>query len=236
MLLLLSPWNPIGQPQPYRYQRCFVLLIGVVEIERRAWEEAKEERRKARAKEEARVRRVAAKKRTARRLYQCDFFEFEEEEDEEAATPHTGGQRKWTADPRPRTIRNRDLTPTEVRGRRRLAVYYGQRPKTRGECEGGQRPCPFVTCQYHLYLDVNYNQPTASVRLNFPHLDVLDMKESCALDVADRGGITLEELGANLNISLEGARQAEKDTLDELRAKLGEGAMGAIVDMVRSRR
>ena len=30
-----------------------------------------------------------------------------------------------------------------------------ERPKTRGECENGQRPCPFVSCKWHLYLNVD---------------------------------------------------------------------------------
>ncbi len=31
------------------------------------------------------------------------------------------------------------------------------RPKTRGECASGPRPCPWVSCRHHLYLDVDKN-------------------------------------------------------------------------------
>lgn len=32
----------------------------------------------------------------------------------------------------------------------KLKVYPDERPKTRGECYGMPRPCPFVSCRYHL--------------------------------------------------------------------------------------
>jgi len=33
---------------------------------------------------------------------------------------------------------------------------------------------------------------TGAIKLNFPDLEVWEMTETCALDVADRGGTTLE--------------------------------------------
>ena len=69
------------------------------------------------------------------------------------------------------------------------------------------RPCPFVSCSHHLYLDVN--PQTGAIKLNFPHLEVWEMAETCSLDVADRGGITLEEVGAILNLTRERIRQVE---------------------------
>ena len=81
------------------------------------------------------------------------------------------------------------------------------RPKTRAECVGGPRPCPFVSCKYHLYLDVQAR--TGAIKLNFPDLEVEEMRESCSLDVADRGGATLEEVGAIMNLTRERVRQLE---------------------------
>ena len=78
---------------------------------------------------------------------------------------------------------------------------------SRAECGSGERPCPFVACKHHLYLDVN--PETGSIKLNFPDLEVWEMKETCALDVADRGGITLEEVGEILNLTRERIRQVE---------------------------
>jgi DNA-directed RNA polymerase sigma subunit (sigma70/sigma32) len=43
------------------------------------------------------------------------------------------------------------------------------------------------------------------------------MQETCALDVADRGGITLEEVGEILNLTRERIRQVEVKGLEKLR-------------------
>ena len=45
--------------------------------------------------------------------------------------------------------------------------------------------------------------------MNFPDLDVWELEDTCALDVADRGGITLEEVGEILNLTRERIRQVE---------------------------
>lgn len=86
-----------------------------------------------------------------------------------------------------------------------------ERPKTREDClKGGlneRRPCPFVSCEHHLYMDVN--KETGAIKMNFPHLEVWELKETCALDVADRGGITLEEVGEIMNLTRERIRQVE---------------------------
>lgn len=81
------------------------------------------------------------------------------------------------------------------------------RPKTRAECVNSVRPCPFVSCKHHLYLEVH--EDTGSVKVNFPDLEVWEMVDSCALDVADRGGVTLEAAAAILNITRERVRQVE---------------------------
>jgi hypothetical protein len=61
--------------------------------------------------------------------------------------------------------------------------------------------------QHHLYLDVSAR--TGAIKLNFPDLEVWEMTETCALDVADRGGTTLEEVGAIMNLTRERIRQVE---------------------------
>lgn len=81
------------------------------------------------------------------------------------------------------------------------------RPQTRGECVNGIRPCPYVSCEHHLYLDVN--RETGALKYNFPSLEVWEMRESCVLDVADRGGITLEEVGVAMGLTRERVRQIE---------------------------
>jgi len=81
------------------------------------------------------------------------------------------------------------------------------------------RPCPFVSCSHHLYLDVN--PQTGAIKLNFPHLEVWEMAETCSLDVADRGGITLEEVGAILNLTRERIRQVEVRGLAKIKDHTG---------------
>jgi hypothetical protein len=90
------------------------------------------------------------------------------------------------------------------------------RPQVRSECRGGARPCPFVACKYHLYLDVN--PATGSLKLNFPDLEVWELRESCALDVAERGGVTLEDVGAIMNLTRERIRQVECRSLRKLKS------------------
>lgn len=125
-------------------------------------------------------------------------------------------KRRQTRRSRPRaiTIPAKRLARAEKleQRRRRLLVFAGhsetyERPVHRGDCRGMQRPCPFVSCQHHLYLDVN--PETGSIKLNFPELEVWELKETCSLDVADTGGITLEEVGAILNLTRERVRQVE---------------------------
>jgi len=116
-------------------------------------------------------------------------------------------QRRRTR-PRSMTIAMKRLTREEMRQGALLAQFMDyDRPKTRSECAHGVRPCPYVSCKHHLYLDVN--PETGSIKLNFPHLEVWEMEETCALDVAERGGITLEEVGEIMNLTRERIRQVE---------------------------
>lgn len=81
-----------------------------------------------------------------------------------------------------------------------------QRPRTRGECVNGPRPCPWVSCRYHLLFDVT---TAGSVRVNLEGWErlfeqddanmwaeaILSMDETCALDVADRGATSMADVG-----------------------------------------
>ncbi|MBK7581831.1 MAG: hypothetical protein IPI67_16685 [Myxococcales bacterium] len=91
-----------------------------------------------------------------------------------------------------------------------------EKPSTRAECAEGPRPCPYVSCKHHLYIDVSPR--TGAIKLNFPDLEVWELNESCALDVADRGGTTLEDVGAIMNLTRERIRQVEVKALAKLEA------------------
>jgi len=85
-----------------------------------------------------------------------------------------------------------------------------ERPRCRGDCVDGPRPCPFVGCRYHLFVDVT---DAGNLKLNFPDLEVWELGQTCALDVADQGGVTLDDVGIYLNVSRERARQLELEAL-----------------------
>lgn len=122
---------------------------------------------------------------------------------------------------RARTISVKRMTKRELELGRVLYpdVEGVERPRRREDCVGGERPCPFVSCKHHLFLDVSAR--TGAIKLNFPDLEVWDMNETCAIDVADRGGTTLEEVGAIMNLTRERIRQVEVKGLAKLQA-LGE--------------
>lgn len=151
--------------------------------------------------------------------------------------------------PRARTIATKKLTREELRvGALLNPPVDFARPKTRGECapcdvcqqyvDGAaampvgdrlpcghptdeapnhSRPCGWLSCDQHLYLDVN--PETGSIKLNFPSFEPWELKHSCTLDVADRGGITLEDIGEIMNLTRERIRQIEVRGYLQLRAR-----------------
>jgi hypothetical protein len=131
---------------------------------------------------------------------------------------------------RARTISVKRMTKRELEMGRMLYpdVDDVMKPKAREECQGGERPCPFVSCKHHLYLDVSAR--TGAIKLNFPDLEVWEMNETCALDVADRGGTTLEEVGAIMNLTRERIRQVEVKGLAKLEALRDMSALRDYVD------
>ena len=98
-----------------------------------------------------------------------------------------------------------------------------QRPTTRGDCLAGgsnaARPCPWMSCAQHLALTVDENN--GNIKVTLPgqdgEPDLGAMRDTCALDVADRGGETLDEVGAATNLTRERIRQLEAVALRALR-------------------
>ncbi|MBX3271572.1 MAG: DNA-binding protein [Sandaracinaceae bacterium] len=126
-------------------------------------------------------------------------------------------RRKRRTRARARTISIRRLSKTELN---RGKVLYPEadywKPRTRADCVDMERPCPYVSCKFHLYIDVH--PVRGAIKVNFPDLEVWEMTETCALDVADRGGITLEEVGEIMNLTRERVRQVETAGLGKLEA------------------
>ncbi|MGF1509234.1 MAG: sigma factor-like helix-turn-helix DNA-binding protein [Myxococcota bacterium] len=165
-----------------------------------------------------------------------DPFEAHESEGEETAegdevpteVPALSGEldeskRRSKTIPRKQMLRDR---------RRMLAegslpeILEYDRPMNRSDCRHSERPCLYVSCRYHLYLDVNPN--TGSIKVNFPDREVWELPETCALDVAERGGVTLEEVGEIMNLTRERIRQVEVTGLEKL--KVGDASLETFLD------
>lgn len=103
-----------------------------------------------------------------------------------------GAKKRWP---------ERDAWPEELAEAERI------RPLTRGQCRRGLRPCPWVSCRYHLAI-----RSLDPLRIRDPQ----GMLETCVLDVADRGGATLEEISLIFGLTRERIRQIEERTLKRL--------------------
>lgn len=145
--------------------------------------------------------------------------ELAEEQEEATEVPAAGAVPAEPPDrQRGTTIARKQM----LRERRRLLakgslpeIIEYDRPTARSQCRNSKRPCLYVACRYHLYLDVN--PTTGSIKINFPDKDVHELEQSCALDVAEQGGVTLEEVGHIMNLTRERIRQVEATGLDKLR-------------------
>lgn len=132
--------------------------------------------------------------------------------------------RRSRGTPRKRTIARKNISRVELAAETFITAAMPQvddfdRPSSRADCVARRhgsvvdigsnfgRPCPWVACKYHLYLDVN--PETGSITLNFPHLEPWELEQGCSLDVADSGPKTLEEVGVLMNLTRERIRQVE---------------------------
>ena len=132
---------------------------------------------------------------------------------------------------RPKTMSRREMLREKRRRERAgevLEVVDYDRPMTRAECINGPRPCLYVACKHHLYLDVN--PETGSIKINFPDKEPWELEQTCALDVAERGGVTLEEVGDILNLTRERVRQVEVAGLEKLRDVSSKHELDAFID------
>ena len=85
-----------------------------------------------------------------------------------------------------------------------------KRPKTRGDCINGPRPCPWVGCRHHLA-----NAARASDE--FILRDGWEDQETCSLDVADRGAVPLCEVQRLMGLSCGGITNGYRRALEKFR-------------------
>ncbi len=134
-------------------------------------------------------------------------------------TPNKGRNRsRRLHDNRSITINPTRTLPRETKAERRRLSSLGiptdhPRPTRRAECWEMERPCPFVGCRHHLYIEVGEN---GSIKLNFPDLEPHQIPQTCSLDVAEHEGVTLEGVGEITNLTRERVRQIEVIALERL--------------------
>jgi hypothetical protein len=103
------------------------------------------------------------------------------------------------------------------RPKTKLTVVEHWRPQVRADCADVPRPCPYVSCRYSLYLDVS---SYGAIQFNFPNKEPHEMGESCALDAAEAGGMTLSEVGDRLDVTRERIRQIEASVIPWFKSQL----------------
>lgn len=104
------------------------------------------------------------------------------------------------------------------------AVHLRVLPATREECRGGVRPCPLVSCRYHLLLDVAEDGRLFVTRDMAEHdgdsiVEALrEMPETCALDVAEQGGVDRETAGEMLGVGADMVKLSTMRAMAKIRA------------------
>jgi len=102
-------------------------------------------------------------------------------------------------------------------------------PKTREDCVNGPRPCPWISCRAHLFLDIGtrgkIGRRSHVVKWHFGrNADPTELPEraSCALDLADdhaQTGMTIGEIGAVWKLHSERVRQIEVSAIRKVRRR-----------------
>jgi hypothetical protein len=87
---------------------------------------------------------------------------------------------------------------------------------TRGACRRLEGPCPHAVCRFNLTSERRDSRGAKPAQLHLPVV-----RETCALEAADQGGMTLEEIALRLSLTRERVRQIELGALKKLWAKLG---------------
>lgn len=86
------------------------------------------------------------------------------------------------------------------------------RPKTWGECRGNTGPCIWVSCRYHLGIEV-----TEHGRLVLCVPEPTEMAEPCALRIAERGERDGPQLARLLGVTRQRVQQLEIKAVRKLR-------------------
>jgi len=87
---------------------------------------------------------------------------------------------------------------------------------TRGACRKLPGPCPHAVCRFNLTSERRDSRGAKRAEAHEPVV-----REACALEAAELGGMTLEEIAVRLSLTRERVRQIELGALKKLWARLG---------------
>lgn len=107
-------------------------------------------------------------------------------------------------------------------------LTHENKPRNRTECANIPRPCPYVSCRYHLYLDVfeggvlkinhgeEFDDDTTVIE------NLKRMPYSCSLDAADQGEMELDQIADSFNLTRERIRQILETGFRKIRDNVGD--------------
>lgn len=99
-----------------------------------------------------------------------------------------------------------------------VAPRLARKPDTRAGCADVPRPCPFLSCRHHLALEVSpHGNLSAPIEV---WSEGLLRGPSCALDVAEDGEHSRDEIALLLRVSKETVRTEELIAMLHVRAAL----------------
>lgn len=90
-----------------------------------------------------------------------------------------------------------------------------ERPTERSQCPT-YRPCPFVGCRYHNYLDI---MPNGEIKFNFVDVEPENFINSCSLDIAEGSPLSLKAIGDMMGLTRERVRQIQESAFSVIRIK-----------------
>jgi hypothetical protein len=113
------------------------------------------------------------------------------------------------------------------------------RPCTRADCEQGARPCPWISCRYHLFeelapriLKVKKDKLRDEPDERLLRV-LLGMEYSCSLDWAAKGPHTLDQIGQMFGVTRERIRQIQDKGLKRLTGRCGISIKKDIIEILQ---
>jgi hypothetical protein len=102
---------------------------------------------------------------------------------------------------------------------------------TGGVCRKLPGQCQHTVCRFNLTAERRDNRGAKPAEMHLPVV-----REACALEAAERGGMTLEEIATRLSVTRERVRQIELGALTKLWQRLGGNNGGDEATTVEMRR